>query len=145
MATLIDIYNPFKKYMGDGTIVFGTDTLKIALVTSAYTPNAEHGQWADVSANEVATGSGYTTGGATLGTVTYTRSGGTTTLDAADPSWTTLTKTFRYAVIYANVTRNGVTNPLIACILLDDTPADVVVTATTWAIAWAATGILTHS
>lgn len=145
MAILIDVYNPFRKYMGDGTILFGTDTLKIALVTSAYTPSAEHGIWGDVSANEVATGSGYTTGGATLAGVTYARSGGTVTLDSTDPSWTTLTKTFRYGVLYANVTRNTIVNPLIAYILFDSTPADVVVTATTWTIVWSSAGILTHS
>lgn len=36
---------------------------KMALVTSSYTPNVDHDTWADVSANEIATGNGYSAGG----------------------------------------------------------------------------------
>lgn len=150
MAVVMTIYNPFKEYVNEGVIIFGTDTIKLALVASTYAINANHGIWADVSADEVASGSGYTTGGASLTGVTWTRSGGTCTLDANDVSFTTLTKTFRYGVLYANVTRNdpaavSIVNPLIAVIQFDDTPADVVVTATTWPVVWSSLGILTQS
>ena len=80
-----------------------TDTIKGALVTSSYTPDQDvHDFWDDVSANEVANGSGYTTGGITLGTksVSYISGSNKTALIAADLVWTALTKTFRYLVIY---------------------------------------------
>lgn len=81
-----------------------TDTLKVALVTSAYTPNQDtHQYWSSASASELAAGNGYTTGGVTLGTKTRTYDTATNTvrLDCADPSWTfTTSKTFRYALVY---------------------------------------------
>lgn len=145
MAATSMIFNPFRKHIADGTIDLDTDTLKLALVTSSYTPNAEHSVWADISANEVATGSGYTTGGVSLATPTVTRSSGVVTLDAADPSWTALTKTFRYGALYASVTRNSITNPLILLWTFDATPADVVVSGVNWTIVLPSTGILTLS
>jgi hypothetical protein len=36
---------------------------KAALVKATYTPNADHATWADVSANEIGTGNGYSAGG----------------------------------------------------------------------------------
>ena len=84
-----------------------TDTINIALVTNAWTPAVDTNKfWDDISANEVANGNGYTTGGKTLGTKTlvYTAAGNISTADAADPTaWTGLGAgfTFRYAVIYS--------------------------------------------
>lgn len=63
-----------------------SDTIKFALVTNTYTPDPNaHSAFADVT-NEV-TGTGYTTGGATLGTQTWATSGGFVTYDSADPTW----------------------------------------------------------
>lgn len=47
---------------------FLSDTIKIALLTSSYTPNLDTHDFFDDITNEVANGNGYTTGGATLGT-----------------------------------------------------------------------------
>lgn len=53
-------------------ISWSSDTIKMALLTSSYTPNlVTHVHYADLT-NEVASGGGYTTGGATLGTMTHT-------------------------------------------------------------------------
>ena len=65
------IYNSFPLYLGDGTIDLDSDTLKISLHTSSYTPDAGHSSYTDLD-NEVANGSGYTTGGKALTTVTWT-------------------------------------------------------------------------
>lgn len=109
-------------------------TVKLALVTSSYTPDAAatgHDEWADISTNEIANGNGYTTGGATLANdaitaitnghkyssdnVTWTASGG------AIPAW-------RYAVLYVSGTLWGKTSPVIGYFLGDSTPADVAAT-----------------
>lgn len=135
MATTITAYDHLWKLLLTGAIDLDTDTLKIALVTSSYTPNTAHDEWADVSANEVASGAGYTTGGITLATPASTNS----TIGYADPEWTALTKTFRYAVIYKSGSGGGLTNPLIAYLLLDSTPADIVNTGSNYKIQWHST------
>lgn len=139
MSTTITQYSSCKQYRNDGTIDLDATNIYVALVTSSYTFSAAHTIWADVSANEVATGDGYTTGGAQLGSLSVN----STRWDAADVTFSGLTKTFRYAVIYVNATVNSIVKPLIACILLDATPADVSVTGVDYVISWNASGIAT--
>ena len=73
------------------------DTIKIALYTSSASLGA--GTTAYSTTNEI-TGSGYTAGGATLGSKTVDTSGTTAYFDAADPSWTSATFTANGALIY---------------------------------------------
>ena len=84
-------------------IDFDTDTLKVMLVTSSYTPSASgHATRADIGAFEVS-GTNYTPGGATLTGVSLTESGGTSTFDAADTTFAQSASGFsnaRYAIIY---------------------------------------------
>lgn len=142
----VTLFGAFLEHLAEGTIDFDTDTIKVALVSSGYTPNANtHTQRSDFSASELATSGGYTSGGATA-TPSVTRSNLVSTLDLSDVSWTGSGGGFsaRYAVIYANVTRNGVTDPLIGYFVLDSAPADVTVAAgNTLTIAWNASGIAT--
>lgn len=111
-----------------------THTVKIALVTSSYTPSvgaaSGHYRWADVSANEIASGSGYTAGGATLGT----KSTDATVADTgkkftgADVVWTASggnIPAWRYYVMYISGTVGGVINPLIGYANGDSGLADV--------------------
>lgn len=105
-----------------------SDTLMMALVSSTYVPNqTSHVQWADVSANEIANGNGYITGGTTVvGSVT--RSGALTTFGLTDAVWIASggnIPNFRYVVVYDSITRNGVINPLCFYGLGDITPADI--------------------
>lgn len=132
MAATITEYDHLWKLLLTGAVDLDTDTLKVALVTSSYTPSTAHAEWADVSANEVATGNGYTTGGATLASPVATNSN----IDYADVTWTSLTKTFRYAVCYKSGSGGGLTNPLLFYILLDSTPADIVSTGSNYTIQW---------
>jgi hypothetical protein len=144
MTASITRYNSLSKYIADGTIDVDTDTFKVALVASTYTPSASaHTVYADIT-NELSTANGYTNGGATLSSVTFTRSGATSTFDAADTVWTASGGSIvaRYAVIYKLGTANSIVNPLVAYILLDNTPADVTTTAgNTLTIQWNAAGI----
>ena len=114
-----------------------SDTLKVMLVTSSYTPNfGTHDFKGDVT-NEVS-GTNYTAGGATLGSVTLTQSGGTITFDAADTSWSSATiSDARGAVIYDDTLTD---DPLIAYI---DFGADYSSSNGTFTIAWNASGIFT--
>lgn len=138
MAASITAYDNLWKLLLTGGIDLDTDTLKLALVTSSYTPSTAHDKWADVSTYEVATDDGYTTGGETLASPVVTA----TTIDYADVTWTSLSKTFRYAVCYKSGSGGGLTNPLLFYILLDTTPADVVSTASDYTIIWNATNKL---
>jgi hypothetical protein len=106
-------------------------TIKCALVTSAYTPNYAvngHAVWADVSANEIAAGNGYTAGGATVGSPVATAITGGYKLASSSASWTASggsIPAWRRAVFYYSGSLGGLTNPLIGSFLGDDTPADV--------------------
>lgn len=110
-------------------------TVKACLVTSSYTPDATvtgHYLYSDVSANEIANGNGYTTGGATVGTLASTAISGGYKFSSASPSWTASggnIPAFRYVVFYVSGTFNGKTNPLIGYFVGDSAPADVPATS----------------
>ena len=95
------IFNSFKRDVINGSIDLDTDTIKLMLVTSSYTPNIDtHTKRSDVT-NEV-TGTGYTAGGVALANKTVTVN--TTTdkgvFDADDVTISTATITARGAVLY---------------------------------------------
>jgi hypothetical protein len=74
------------------------DTIKIALYTSSASLGAS--TTAYTTSNEVANGSGYTTGGVTLANRTVSTSGTTAFFDSDDPTWTSASFTARGALIY---------------------------------------------
>lgn len=141
MASLI--FNKYKQGIFDNTtnlrVDLDTDTVKVALVTSSYAPNQDTHDFFDDVTNEV-TGTGYTAGGATLGSpvVTLDTTNDRVDFDAADTSWTSSTLTARAAVIYKS-TGTASTSPLIAYI---DFGSDQVSSAGTFLITWNASGIL---
>lgn len=148
MAATFTLYSSFRKYVMDGTIDLDTDTIKLMLVTSSYTPSIAHDVLADVTASpspEVSSGNGYTTGGATLAgkVVTNTDSPSQGVFDADDVVWTSLTKVFRYGILYASKTVSPIVNPLIGYILFDATPANIDVTASNFTVQWNTAGIIT--
>jgi len=136
MADLI--YANFKRGLGLGLFDLPADTLKCALLTSGYTPNASHAIWADVVAYEAA-GLGYVAGGATLGSVDWNLVGEAVALAAADPVWTEVSITARYAVIYVAKKVEDLVNPLV-CLL--DFSAEKGVMGGTFRVAFDAAGIV---
>lgn len=94
------LYDSFLRDVTTGPIDMDTDSFKVMLCTSSYTPNrATHTKRSDIT-NEV-TGTGYTAGGAAIVfTPALDTSGHKETFTPADVSWTTSTITARYAVIY---------------------------------------------
>lgn len=142
MAVTAKLYGAVVAKAFNKEIDYDTDTIKVALCTSTYTPNQDtHDYFNDIT-NEVS-GTGYTAGGATLGskTVTYTSGTNTWAFDAADTSWSTSTITARYAIVYVD-TGSGATSALIGYI---DFGADVSTTAGTFSIVWDAAGIFTFT
>lgn len=93
-------------------------TVKLALATSSFTPNIDTTDFRDdFTANELANGNGYTTGGVTLTSVTwsYDAASDQIRLDFDDPSWTfTASKTWRYGIIYIDTAGADSTDPVIA-------------------------------
>ena len=100
-----------------------TGTVKLALVLDTYTPDRDaHDFWNDVSANEVANGNGYTTGGETAAskTITYDSASDQVRWDLADITWTfTASKTWRYGVLYIDTAGASSTDPLYALLTWD--------------------------
>lgn len=121
----IVMYNSWKEVMMENAQC-NTDTFKIGLTTSTYTPSAStHTVLADIT-NEV-TGSGYAR--QTLGSVTSAQSGGTYTFDFADPVFTATGGSIvaRYWFIFDDTVATP-TKPLVCYGLIDQTPADVTTT-----------------
>lgn len=117
-----------------------SDSIKVALLTSAYTPDqAAHEFYSDLT-NQLTTTGGYTAGGQALASKTLVTAALVTTFDAADPSWPSATFTCRYAVIYDDTPATAGTKPLIALIDLgqDYSPANG-----TFTIQFNASGIFT--
>lgn len=143
MPASITFYNNWKAAISD--VAIRSATIKVTLHSSGYTFAATHSVYADLT-NELSTANGYTNGGATLASVTWSQTSGTATFDAADTVWTASggSITARRAVIRAVGTFNSQVDPLIASILLDTTPADVTATAgNTLTLQWNGSGIFT--
>jgi hypothetical protein len=108
MPTLTKYNNFLKTQMNGGAgtaarvVDFDTDTIKIALASASYTPNAStHAVFSDIT-NEV-TGTNYTAGGATITTPTLTESSGTVTFGGDNITWAYSAAGFtnaRYAILY---------------------------------------------
>jgi hypothetical protein len=118
---------------------FDSDNIKVALLSSSYTPNqTTHGYFSDVSTYEVS-GTGYTAGGQALANKTKTVSGNTLVLDADDTTWAASTITARYAVVYDSSGGTAATNALIGYI---DLVTDQASNNGNFVIQWDATGIV---
>jgi hypothetical protein len=136
------IYNKFKMEALKGSIDLSTDTIKVALLDSGYTPNIDTDIfWDDVSANEI-TSANYTTGGETITTPTVTQDNTDNegVFGGDDIVWTNAvgTITARYAVMYKDTGVAG-TSPLIEYI---DFGADKTSENENFSISWSAEGII---
>jgi len=134
------IYNDFKKNIMDGIIDLGSDTIRVMLVTSSYTPDQDAHEFKDSVDNEV-TGTGYTAKGETLTTPTVTANDSTDkgVFDADDVTWGSSTITARGAVVYKDTGTIG-TSPLIYYV---DFTEDKSSSSGDFKIAWHEDGILT--
>lgn len=135
------LYGNFLAKALNKEVDWDSDTIKVALLTSSYTPNQDtHDYFDDVSANEVS-GTGYSAGGQTLGskTVTYDSANNVIVLDAADVTWSSSTITARYAVVYDDSGATAASKALIGYV---DFSSDQSSTNGNFTITWDATGIV---
>ena len=140
------VYNSAKADLMDGTLDLDTDTIKVVLVTSTYTPDIDtHTQYSHIT-NQV-TGDGYTAGGATLAdkTVSIDTVNNRGVFDATNTTWSTSTITARGAILYKYVDDGGnpaATSPLICYF---DFTTDKESSSGDFTIQWDSVGILTLS
>lgn len=115
----ITFYDTFLDQLGKKAVNLSTDTFKAALFTSTYAPNsATDGYYASIT-GELSNGSGYTTGGITLSSVTFS----SLIFDAANIYWDfTGTRTFKYLVLYDDTVVNDL---LVGYFTLDNTGASI--------------------
>lgn len=148
VANAWDFYNEFTEYVGDGTIDLDADTFNLGLYLSTSNAATLSTSGRAALTNQHASANGYTQPGSALASVTWVRSGGTTTLDSADEVFAASGGSIvaRFAVIDDDTVTTPVADPLCCYSLLDNTPADV--TATTGnnlTIQMNASGIMTLS
>jgi len=98
MAITQAMCTQFKRDVMLGLHDLDSDTIKIALYTDAATLNATTTAYS--ATNEVANGSGYTTGGVTLANASVIINSTSGCFDSENPEWTSATFTARGALIY---------------------------------------------
>jgi hypothetical protein len=133
------IYNSFKKRLMQKDIDLVNDTIKVMLVTSGYTPDADAHEFKSDVTNEVS-GTGYTAGGAALTNkaVTQDNTDDEGVFDADDTVWADSSITARGAVLYKD-TGVATTSPIVYYI---DFGSDKTTYGTDFKIQWNAEGIL---
>ena len=95
------IFNSFKRDIQNANIDLDSDTIKVMLVTSVYTPDQDAPTKRSDVTNEVS-GTNYTTGGQTLAikSVAADNTDNDGVFDADDLTWANATITARGAVLY---------------------------------------------
>ena len=140
MAAETHIFNNAQKHL-DADVDWASDTIKVTLHTSTFVPSVSADEFFSDVTNELGTANGYTAGGATLGSKSVTVTGTATQYRAAATTWTAgsgETLTARYAVVRKD-TGTASTSPVLAYVLLDNSPADVSATNADFTITWHAT------
>lgn len=119
MAVSAKLYGNFPKHLAGKKIDFDSDTIKMALCTSSYTPDQDTHDFFDDITNEVSSsGTNYSAGGNTIAncSITYTAGTNVCKIDGDDVTFSAVTLTARYAIIYDSTPGTAGTNPLIAYI-----------------------------
>jgi hypothetical protein len=136
------IYGGFISKVLNKEVDWLDDDIKVALVTSSYTPLQDsHNYWSDVVSFEVANGAGYTTGGISLSnkTSTYDTVTNTTSIDADNINWPSSSITARYAVVYDNSPGTNISKPLIGYVDFGENKSS---SNGDYALQWDASGII---
>lgn len=137
--------NKGRTLIANGSVDLLTDTLKVMLLSAAYTPNKDHNFVSDLGANELS-GTGYTAGFGGAGrktlaskTVTQDDTNDLAVFDAADVTWTAINAgTVAYAAVVKEVTSNA-DSPVLAII---DVSPDVATNGGDWTLQWGAQGVI---
>ena len=109
-------YNVFLDQLGKEGHNLASDTLKAALFTSSYTPNAASDvTFSSLTGEHGTTNTGYTAGGVTLTDVTWTGN----VLNATDAEWTAGSAGLEAKWLVVYNTSTGATNNLVAYMELE--------------------------
>lgn len=150
MALTSTPYKLVIKSIANKEVDFDSDTIKCALL-SAYTPDASatgHQYWSQVkAAGTEASGTGYTAGGVTLTSVTWTQTSGVWALKATIPAWSTTggSLSAAYAVFYDNTPATDATRPVLCYWNLDGAGGTQTSSNGTFTLTQNASGIFTIS
>ena len=141
------LYNRGKLIMVDGTVTWGTTVVNCLLVTSSYTPNADHNFVSEVTANELSGGNYVRKTLANEAGPTEDDTNDRITYNADDITWTALQAaagTPAYAIIYDDTAGTDATKELIAWITLTSPPTP---NGGDYQVQWDAAGLfaLNHS
>lgn len=141
MAVTAKAYGQLPLHLWKKLIDWVNDDIRCRLHTSSYTPDQDTHDFVNDLSAEIAD-AGYTAGGQTLTskTLTYDAPTNTTTLDCADPTWTTVSFTVRTATFADQTPGTDATRPLI-CYQQDS--ANVVSTNGNFVVQINAGGLLT--
>lgn len=124
----VNVYDNAIKFLMNGTLDLDSNTIKLALFSSSMTVDlVNHDTLSDLS-GEIANGNGYTTGGAAVTGIALAAITNGVKFSSNDITWDASggsIPAWRYGVMYASGTLNGIVNPLIAYFLGDTTPADI--------------------
>jgi hypothetical protein len=142
MAVTTKVYGLAEKHFASADINWASDTVKVSLHTSSYSPNQDTDEFYSALSNELAASGNYSTGGSSLAgkAVAYDSTTNNEKLTATNLTFSALTPSaaFRYAVVYKS-TGTGSTSPLICWI---DFGADQNPGGSDFTLSWAATGVL---
>ena len=137
------IYNSFKTNILSGLFDLreAGDNVKVALVTSGYTPNVDTHEFFDDITNELS-GTGYTAGGEAIGTQTVTQDNTDNegVFDGVDVTWTGITAGTAAGMVIYEDTGTPATSRLIA--FQDSGGFPVTTTGADLTVQWAVEGIL---
>lgn len=139
MAVTISLYNHTAKRFAEGTNASG-DTYKLMLCTAA-TFDATNTTLAGITKTELTNANGYTTGGATLGSVAVTTvTTNDAKFDAADVTWTATDSgiTASYGILYNDTDAD---DPPVA--FIDFGGSESAAAGTDFIVVWNASGIFT--
>jgi hypothetical protein len=117
MATTGKWYANGLKLMMSKQIDLLNDSIKVMLVTSAYTPDQNTHIYKDVSITNEVSSANYTAGGVALGTKAINVAAGKATFSAANAAWTGVIVTYRHAIIYDDTPASN--KPLLGYVTWD--------------------------
>lgn len=138
MAVTAHFYDSYWQSLNNKEISLLSDTIKLMLATSSYTPNRGTDRYKSSVTNEVANGNGYTSGGTTIGSMANSIASNVYTITGANASWPGSTFTCRYAILYDSTPATDATRPLIGYV---DFGADQSPSNGTLSVTWNASGI----
>lgn len=148
MAVTASVYGAAAKHLANGDVIWkasGGSDIRVALVGSGYTFDADHETWTSLGANEIAAGSGYTAKGAALSMSdpTYDTASNETRLasSSATLAWSSATITAYGAVVHKYNATDG--SDYLLCYI--NFGGAVSCTSSTFTITWAATGIIKYT